>query len=305
VLFAGGGYGCEGTDQGRYLYVLNLEDGSVYEMVGPILDDASAVIDGNALVAQPVLVNHHQPGMSDGKDYVSRAYIGDLQGFVYKLDCSNPNSASWTFNEFYALGLDQPITAPVALILGFLQDRVYVMVGTGGDYRVLSQGRRFKFAALIDDDPDGFNTPGQPVQIPSGGDFIIDLPQDERIYVAPVTANLASGGGVVYFASSRVVLDNVACAGKFFSTLFAFEATTGLAAFDLDPATGGENTQVDLGEGKVTGLYHRDSHLYVSKSGSLSLAGETEVRGSDEFPPPPVQAGTIQIEAKNFRFSVF
>ena len=69
VLFAGSGYGCDGTDQGMYFYVLNLEDGTVYRKFGPINDHPAASIDDNALVATPTLFWH--------EDLVTRVYIGD------------------------------------------------------------------------------------------------------------------------------------------------------------------------------------------------------------------------------------
>ena len=109
VLFMGSGYGCVGEDQGRYFYVLNLEDGTVYKKFGPINDDAAASIDDNAMVATPTLFWH--------EDLVTRAYIGDLQGFIHKLDTSNSDKAQWTFNDFYAMGVDRPIAAPIALFV--------------------------------------------------------------------------------------------------------------------------------------------------------------------------------------------
>jgi hypothetical protein len=81
--------------------------------------------------------------------------------------------------------------------------------------------------------------------------------------------------------------------------------TTGLGSFDLDPSTAGVQDSTDLGEGKVTGLFHRDEHLYVSKSGGVSTDSETDVLGSDEFPTPAVAAGSIQVLVDGFRMSPF
>ena len=123
--------------------------------------------------------------------------------------------------------------------------------------------------------------------------------------VPPVLARNTSTNGVVFFATNRREFDATSCSTTYFGTLFAAGVTTGLGSFDLDPNTGGVQDQVDLGQGKVTGLFHRDEHLYVSKSGDIGTASGTDVRGSDEFPAPPVAAGTVQILVDGFRYSPF
>jgi hypothetical protein len=285
--------------------VLSLEDGTVYRRLDLPNDDPEAPLDHNALVASPRLFNPHQP--YEPNDYVTRAYIGDLQGFVYKLDTSDADPLNWTFEEFFALGLDQPITAPVSLLHDPFKRRVYVFVGSGGDRRVTpTVDSPFLFAGILDADPDGANNPGQAIQVPDAGDFLIELPDDERVMVAPVTVDTADGVGAVYFASSKSELDVTTCTSQFYSTLFAFEAATGLGSYDLDPDASGDQSSVDLGAGKVTGLYHRDEHLYVGKSGGIGVDSELEVRGEDEFPIPALGGnGIIQVTMDGFRYSAF
>ncbi len=55
----------------------------------------------------------------------------------------------------------------------------------------------------------------------------------------------------------------------------------------------------------MTGLFHRDEHLYVSKSGGIGMAGETMVLGSDTFPTPPVGTGQLHLLVESFRPSPF
>ena len=64
---------------------------------------------------------------------------------------------------------------------------------------------------------------------------------------------------------------------------------------DLDPTLSGVQGQVDLEAGKVTSLFHRDEHLYVSKSGGLDTNSGTEVLGSAEFPARTVGSGSLQM----------
>ncbi|MEE9264691.1 MAG: hypothetical protein V3V11_09565, partial [Vicinamibacteria bacterium] len=328
VMFAGSGYGCDGTDQGRYLYVLKLEDGTIYKKLGPIADNVDGAagepgVDQNALVATPALFNPHDPGVADGRDFVTRVYIGDLQGVIHKLDLTDADPANWEFGVFFELtseadqaegqGLyNQPITVQAAVLKLSGSDRILVFVGTGDDSRVdLVDPERFKIVGIEDTDSMGtiaFTDPGFKgalAALDGGGTFFFDLPAGDRMGVSPVVARNTATNGVVFFASFRTDLDPVLCQTNFFSTLFAAGVSTGLGSFDLDPDTGGIQDTADLGEGKVTGLFHRDGHLYVSKSGGLKGASETQVRGSDEFPQPMVSAGTIQVLVDAFRLSPF
>ena len=300
VLFMGSGYGCVGEDQGRYFYVLNLEDGTVYKKFGPINDDAAASIDDNAMVATPTLFWH--------EDLVTRAYIGDLQGVVHKLDTSNSDKAQWTFNDFYAMGVDQPIAAPIALFVPSGATQIQLFVGTGGDKRAsLPAGQFFKLVGLIDADMEGQNTPGTVMTTPTGT-FVVDLPDNERIFVSPVTAPTPDGNGAVFFASSAPGIDLVTCTNIFTSTLFGFSATTGAADFDMDNSQAGTQSSTHVGNVKVTGLFHREGHLYVSKSGGLGVTGSTEIRGSDEFPRitgGSAMGNAVSFSLSGYRFSPF
>ncbi len=300
VLFMGSGYGCVGEDQGRYFYVLNLEDGTVYKKFGPINDDAAASIDDNAMVATPTLFWH--------EDLVTRVYIGDLQGVVHKLDTSNTDKAQWTFNDFYSMGVDQPIAAPIALFVPYNAMQIQLFVGTGGDKRAsLPPGEFFKLVGLIDADMEGQNTPGSLMSTPSGT-FVVDLPENERIFVSPVTAPTPDGNGAVFFASSAPGIDLVTCTNIFTSTLFGFSATTGAADFDMDESQAGTQSSTHVGNVKVTGLFHREGHLYVSKSGGLGVTGSTEVRGSDEFPRitgGSAMGNAVSFSLSGYRFSPF
>jgi len=139
----------------------------------------------------------------------------------------------------------------------------------------------------------------------AGDLFFFDLPEGHRTLVAPVTARNTSTNGVVFFASSTQELVLASCTVEFTSTLTAAAVTGGLGAFDLDPTLGGVQGTVDLGLGKTVGLFHRDEHLYVSKSGGLGVAGETMVLGSDTFPTPAAATGNLQILVETFRLSPF
>lgn len=315
VVFFGGGYGCTATDEGKFFYVLKLEDGSIYAKLGPIEDavgPGDVGIDENALVASPVLYNPHEPGVNDGQDFTTRAYIGDLQGFVYKLVAEDPDPDNWVFDVLFEVTSEadqvlgqgehnQPITARASLIKLSNSPDVLVFVGTGGDRRVDLAGLdRFKMVGIVDNG----TSEGQ-LYLSADGPLFFDLQEVFRVTVAPVAARNDPTNGVVFFASSRLDIDLDVCAGGFDSTLTAIGATGGLGTFDMDPSLAGVQGQVDLGAGKVQGLYHRDEHLYVSLSGGIGFPSETQVLGGDTFPTPPVGGSNLQLLVETFRMSPF
>ena len=329
VLFAASGYGCVGTEEGRFLYVLALEDGVVYRKLGPIPDvvDGAAGdvgVDQNAMVATPALFNPHEPGANDGRDFVTRAYIADLQGLVHKLDSTDPDPANWEFGVFFEVtseadvspgqGLhNQPISSQIAILKLATTNQILLFLGTGGDRRVaLDEPNRFKFVGIEDTDNVGTVAvadaafTGNLLLTDDGDPFFFDLEEGHRVHVAPVAARGTglNTNGVVFFVSTVRNFDLIICIQDFSSSLTAAGVTGGLGSFDLSSAAGIQGT-VDLGAGRTTGLFHRDEHLYVSSSGGLGLAGATTVLGSDTFPRPPGFDPTLLVLVESFRFSPF
>ena len=303
LAFFGGGYGCNDGEEGRYLFAVRLEDGLVYHRA-KVTSDSSAPIPNNALVAMPRLYNPHQEDVADNRDYVTRAYIGDVQGNIWKLDTLAVDPNNWSFEKFAELGTDQPITVPVALLKDLNSQRIFVLAGTGGDLRVDALTTIFKFLAFVDTDPDGANT--TPPQYPLGtpAEFEFALNAEERVYVAPLTIGTLGDPNqdppVVFFAATRTELDTSVCKTRFFSTLFALGVESGQAAVDLDG--GGYDESIDLGETKVTGLYARDGNLYVS--GGIDTTHLSDGSLSAEL---ATSGGTFQIQMliEGFRLSPF
>lgn len=306
LAFLGGGYGCNNaSNEGQYLFGIRVEDGSVYYS-GQVTNNSSAAVAYNAVVAMPVLYNPHESDVADNKDFVSRAYVGDIQGNVWKLVTTDLDPSNWTLRKFAEIGLNQPISAPVALLKDVSNQQVFVMVGSGGDSRVSSTGNDFKFATLIDKDLDGVNTTQYPLGTPGFWEKTLD-PQ-QRMYIAPVTIGQVGDAtpALVFFAASKPAFDATICTGKFFSSLYALGIQTGQAEVDLDG--GGNDESVDLGEGKVTGLYARSGNLYVSESGGIGTSGTLSVYGDGDF-SDDIQSGgsgvTIQVLVDSFRISPF
>jgi hypothetical protein len=281
LAFFGAGYGCNNADkEGQYLFALRVEDGTVYRRV-QVTNNTAAAVSYNAVVGMPVLYNPHQEDVADNKDYVTRVYVGDLQGGIWKLVTSATNPNTWTFVKFAELGLDQPISAAVALVPDVNNSQIYVMAGSGGDARIPSGAATFKFAAFLDKDAEGANT----AQYPLGSNpfWVKALNPDERVYVAPVTIGKIGDPvpPVVFFGASRPVFNAAICEGTFYSSLWALGIESGQAEVDLDG--NGKDESVSLGENKITGLYARDGNLYVSESGGLGATGSLTVYGDGSF----------------------
>lgn len=307
LAFFGGGYGCDNSArEGHYLFAVRLENGSVYKR-SQVTNDQTSAVSYNAVVAMPTLYNPHQQDVADNKDYVTRVYIGDVQGVIWKLVTTDFNANNWTFRKFAELGKTQPITAPVALMDDPNNQRVYVMAGTGGDIRASSTNNPFKFATYIDADLDGANTSQYPVGSTPFWSQVLN--PGERVYIAPVTMGTVDNTAIplVFFAASSPGFDTATCTGYFNSSLYALGLLSGQAEVDLDG--GGADTSVAISNSKVTGLYARNGHLYVSKSGGLgSGAGSLDVYGSGDFSDDVVSGGsglTIQVLVDGFRIPPF
>jgi hypothetical protein len=308
LVFSGGGYGCNNSlDEGEFLFALRVEDGIVYHRA-QVTSDPAAAIPNNALPATPRLFNPHAADSKDFRDYVTRVYIPDVQGRVWKLDTSDRDTGEWTFNVFAEMGLDQPIVASVTtLVDAFDPNRVFVMAGSGGDRRAPVPSGGFKFRTWVDTDIDGENTTQFGATDPPVAEVVF-FPE-ERMFVPAVTAGIVNSpaGAVVFFAASREDFNLTTCAVTFSSTLYSRAVEGGLPGFDLDSTQAGED-YTSLGDTKAQGLFMRDGNLYVSESGGLAASGSVGVWG-ETFRDEPAPAGfgqfTLQLLVEGFRISPF
>jgi hypothetical protein len=308
LLFAGGGYGCNNAaTEGRFLFAFRVEDGFLYHRAS-ITADPQAPIGPNAIPATPTLYNPHDEDAADNKDFVTRVYVPDVHGRVWKLITSDPDPANWTMNIFAEMGPDHPITAAVTLMKDIFQpNRVFVMGGSGGDRRAPIPQGGFKFRIWLDKDVETANTT-QYASDSFESERIFN--PEERMFVPAVTAGEIGDPlpAVVFFAASREDFDRTVCTITFNSSLYALGIESGNPEFDLDSSQPGEDV-VSLGEGKVQGLFVRDGNLYVSESGGLGSTGSVDVFGDGTFDddprPPGIGQFTLQLLIEGFRISPF
>ncbi|MBK5298140.1 MAG: hypothetical protein JJE40_13365, partial [Vicinamibacteria bacterium] len=150
-----------GASAGRSLYLLNAEDGTVFDRkestpsndsLAEADDNCTAAAYGctkmkNALQADPVATG------PSGSRFIGTTYIGDLDGNVWRFDIdldgsNNPRFPSAPI-KLATLGPDQPIFASMATVSVGTQQ--YLFFGTGSDLLPLNgQDTIFKLVGVLD-----------------------------------------------------------------------------------------------------------------------------------------------------------
>lgn len=265
VAFVGSGYSDIATE-GTTFYTLDILTGDVVA-AADVGSRSPAPAGGyaNALVASPASYSPDQytssaPGHPIGA-VASRVYIGDLHGRLWKF----VTSALTTPILFADLGADQPIGAPVALIKlpADATGKPHIFAEAGNDSRAHGVNTweapttgQFRYFGLRDDAADGDTTPSAvaqsctpTVQLPClyTGEFEAAAPMggDFRGTAQPATSYTTSLNGVVFLVGTRFVppppksplstpVPPYPCRSRFDSIVYALQADSGAAAFDLN-----------------------------------------------------------------------
>jgi hypothetical protein len=305
LVFLGGGYGCDNSAlEGQHLFAFRVEDGFLYHRA-TVTGTAGAAIAKNSLPATPTVYNPHQQDVADNQDFVTRVYIPDLQGKVWKLNTTDTVPGSWTMNVFADMGPEHPITVPVTLMKDtFTPNRVFVMTGSGGDRRAPVPAGGFKFQSWIDEDADGESTT-------VGGRLHFEqvFNPEERMFVQAITLGKIGDpvSPAVFFAASRESFDTTTCVSDFTSTLYGRLVESGMIDFDLDRDQPGVE-QAPLGPGKAQAPHGSLGAVWIATSGregyKIERWGEEDDFGDD---PAPAGMGqfTLQLLVEGFRISPF
>jgi Neisseria PilC beta-propeller domain len=155
-----------GASAGRSLYLLSVEDGTVFDRMEATPssdglaegdDNCTAAAYGctmikNALQADPVAT-----GPSDSR-FIDRTYIGDLDGNVWRFEIDLDGSDNPRFpsapSRLASMGPDQPIFASMATVS--VGPKQYLFFGTGSDLLPLTgQSTVFKLAGVLDNGGSG------------------------------------------------------------------------------------------------------------------------------------------------------
>ena len=150
VAIMGGGGSVSGDDEsGLAVFVVNLETGAV---IKEFCDECGNVEDGSTTHG----ANHKLldcPMISSVAAYdeelggnITRAFVGDSCGQLWRLDLSSPNPSNWVLRLFHdaydPVSLNNPHRRGVflepSLVTGNVRGRLVILYGTGGDESVLN-----------------------------------------------------------------------------------------------------------------------------------------------------------------------
>ena len=160
-----------GLEAGTTFYILDVENGAVHASRSVGNDNFAETVDNcavagncmqlkNALQMDPVAT-----GASDSR-FITKAYIGDLDGNVWRFDLSTNGSGDGqisTATKLYAAGKANPLFASMATVSVGTQQ--YLFVGTGSD-QLPSTGvnNAYSLLVLLDTGPSATKTAGDPAR---------------------------------------------------------------------------------------------------------------------------------------------
>ncbi|PYQ02714.1 MAG: hypothetical protein DMF83_22935 [Acidobacteria bacterium] len=203
---------------------------------------------------------------------VTAVYFPDLHSRVWKFNPDAPTTAPTLFKDFSGDN-DQPMANGVSLInmnSDNTTNKAHLFFEAGNDRRVPLRSSAPLFRMY------GYRDDGSASQVFAP----VDFPQGFRGTVQPATAFNANGKGRVFFAGTRFnPVTATICASSFDSVLFALEAATGGAAYDLN--TSGDDRFVTLTNQRVNAVQVVAGKLVVD----MGL-------GAQNPPPPPAPPQT-------------
>jgi hypothetical protein len=263
-----------GIVAGTTFYVLSAKDGTVYatrdvgsDGVSETLDDCSTVANGcvaikNALQSDPVAT-----GPSDSR-FISKAYIGDLDGNLWRFDLGLNGSNTPVINattKLYSAGSSQPIFSSMATVnVGGSQQ--YVFFGTGSDLLpATDKNTVYHLLGILDTGPSGTKTLDKPLAKTN------TLSSDERVTAFPAVA-----GDIVFFTTT-VLKGPTACTPPD-ANLYAFTFIGGPAYDNTgDNTITGKDTPLvkSIAGQRATAPYIVDQHLVFGTGSNVAIFGDS------------------------------
>jgi hypothetical protein len=279
-----------GTVAGTTFYILNSKDGSLYASSNVGSDGVNETVNNcqsnlpaagpgcekikNALQTDPVAT-----GPSDQR-YISKAYLGDLDGNVWRFSIGLDTGLLPTItasNKLYSAGVDQPIFNSMATVnVGSVNQ--YVFFGTGSD--LLPGTGKNTVNHLLGVLDTGAATGTKSVDWPLAKSATLTI--DERVTAFPAVA-----GDIVFFTTTT--LNSLTPCSAPAANLYAFTFIGG-AAYDTNGSgtfTSADSVLVKTIAGqRATAPFIVDQHLLFGGGKTVSLFGN-----KDDFNNGVGQAG--------------
>jgi Tfp pilus tip-associated adhesin PilY1 len=267
-----------GASAGRSLYLLNAEDGTVFDRkeATPSNDGLAETDDNcvaaaygctkmkNALQADPVAT-----GPADSR-FIGTTYIGDLDGNVWRFDIDLDSSNNPRFPsepiKLATIGADQPIFASMATVS--VGPKQYLFFGTGSDLLpTVGQNTTFKLVGVVDNGGSGTITFQHTLATVDG------IGDDEVVSSFPAVA-----GDIVFFTTTTLKPQNPCAMPD--ANLYAL-TFVGSAAYDSDAdanstvgATESPRVKTLAAAGRATAPFIVDQHLVFGAGNSIQVFGD-------------------------------
>lgn len=261
---------------GTTFYVLNVKDGTVYDSKDVTTDGVNETnsdcrVDNgtagcqkmkNALQTDPVAT-----GPADSR-FVTKSYIGDLDGNIWRFDIGLDGSNKPIINsrvKLYASGADQPIFNSMATV-NIVGMQPYIFFGTGSD--LLPQTDKntvYRLLGVIDNGATGSKTMER-LLTKTGTSSVTS---DERVTAFPAVA-----GQIVFFTTT--LLKTLCVAPD--ANLYAFTFIGGPAYDNTgDNTIGKTDTPLvkTIAGQRATAPYIVDQHLVFGAGGNVSVFGDS------------------------------
>jgi hypothetical protein len=276
-----------GKVAGTTFYVLKAKDGTVLDSkdvgsdaLNETVDDCSANVVStgdakkgkkkkqfgctqikNALQSDPVAT-----GPADSR-FITKAYMGDLDGRVWRFDVgldASANAKIVATTKLYEAGSDQPVFSSMAAVnVGGSQQ--YIFFGTGSDLLPSTTiGTSYHLLGVLDKGTTGLKTLDQKL-----------AKTDSRTMDEKVTAFPAVAGDIVFFTTTDFQ-PATACTAPV-ANLYAFTFIGG-AAYDTtgDGKVSGADTPLvkSITGARATAPYVVDQHLAFAAGNKVALFGD-------------------------------
>jgi hypothetical protein len=261
VAWVGSGFSDVSTE-GHTFYALDVLTGDVIAR-HDVGSGTSAASIPNAIVAAPAAFAGNNPNVTT---LTTAVYFADIHSRVFKFLPDSPGTAPALFRDLSGDG-DQPIANGLAVFDANSDgsgNKPHILIETGNDSRVGARPStpRFRLYAFRDN-----NGTAENVFTP------IDLEDGFRGTAAP-TATFDDLGGLAFFVATKFNPPGQTCESSFDSLVYALNATTGDAAYDLNAS--GQDLYATLTNQRVT-----------STSVAFGQAVLDMGLGVDQPPPPP------------------
>lgn len=303
-----GGTPLGGPVAGRSVTIVRLDTGEIVRHFGRTLDTPSAIQTGGRFTA----TNFDSPitGVplafpSDVGSVATRAFVGDADGTMWRLDLSAPDPADWKVSLFQDLfpgagtpGTDgQPIVVPPVASLDPVGN-VVLNVATGEQENLVASSAYNRVFSIVEGKPVGGS-------IRSEVRWFIDLKNGER-----VTGPMAVFDGTLFFATYLPEPLSGVCATAAKPFIFALDYFRPIDVLDASkgalkryppglaetrPIEGGADVSVAYGNVLIPGLAIKQSLICADQSGSGTTDYFGKVERSVKNTQPPTFSLAIPV----------